>query len=133
VDALPCNIDVLVSDVASIPHTIVLERSDNRASHAHIRVKHNVRRFSQRENKPFNKLHWKLAWVNRLFDVVRFDIGDHPHVTWILAERIARKLTSLRTLEVFLTRILRRHSDRIKIERVVVVLGEPKDRLMATG
>jgi len=56
-----------------------------------------------------------------------FHVRNYPEVAGVFAERIARVLASLGSLEVLLSRIFLGDSYRVKIEHVVVTLCEPWD------
>ena len=68
-----------------------------------------------------------------LFYVVSFDVWNLPNVRRVFAKRIARQLTFIGTLEVFLVGVLGRYPDVIEIEGVVVAFCEPQDCFIATG
>ena len=80
-----------------------------------------------------------------LLRVVRFDVGylpkafcpllgqPFPHIRRVLALRVARRLAFVWPLIVPFAGVLGRDADRIEIERVVGILAEPQDRLIAPG
>jgi hypothetical protein len=91
------------------------------------RIKYETSRTRHAKNQAFDQTNRKLAGVVRLFDVVRFDVRDRPNVLGVLTQRITRKFTFMRSLEVALGRILRGDSNRIKVEEVVIRLRIPEN------
>jgi hypothetical protein len=111
----------------------VLDGGDDGRADAHVRVEDVLPRVRQGEHQPLDQLDRKLAGMNGFLDMIVLDVRENPHIPGVLAERIARKLAGFRTLEVFLAGIFRRYPDRVEVEQVIVSLGKPKYRLVATG
>ena len=63
--------------------------------------------------------------MNRLLDVIVFDVGDDPNISWIFAERITRVLARFGSFKIFFAGIFLGHTDRIKVEYVAIGLGKP--------
>jgi hypothetical protein len=63
--------------------------------------------------------------MDRLLFVIVLDVLEGPHVTRILAKRVARKLPLVVRTPRRLVRILLRNPNGIKKELVVIALGEP--------
>jgi hypothetical protein len=68
--------------------------------------------------------------MNRFLDVIVFHVRDAPEIARIFPQRITRRLSRFRTLEMFLAGVLLRDSHRIKVEHIVVGLREPRNRLV---
>src|SRR4029077_9757651 len=94
-----------------------------------VRVDDQITGLGEREHQPLDQLDRELTGMDRLLDVVVLHVRDHPHVTRVLAERMAGRLPRARTLEVPLARILLWHPHRIEMEDVGGA-GEPEDRLV---
>lgn len=67
-----------------------------------------------------------------LFNMITLDIGNHPQISGILAEGVARILASLGAFEVFFSRVLLRYPNRIKVEGVFIGFGESNDGLISS-
>jgi hypothetical protein len=65
--------------------------------------------------------------MDGLFNMVVLYVRYYPHISGVLAERVTRILSRFGTLVVLLSRVLGRNSNRVKVENVVVTLGEPQD------
>src|SRR5688500_14485441 len=69
--------------------------------------------------------------MNGLFDMVVFDVGNHPNVTRIFAKRISGELSRTWPFEILLAGIICWHPYRVEVEGVIVRFCEPQDRLVA--
>jgi hypothetical protein len=58
-------------------------------ANAKVWVNHKIILIRQCKYEPLDKLNRKLAWMDGLFHMVVLHVGNYPHVTRILAERIA--------------------------------------------
>ena len=70
--------------------------------------------------------------MNCLLDMVALHVRKFPHVAGILAQRITGQFADVRPLEVPFVRILRWNPDRVEVECVIIGLGEPVNRLIAS-
>src|SRR3990170_1998087 len=130
--ATPCDVDVIGMDVTPVPDPIVFDRSDDRRAYSHVRIENDVALVRHRKDKAFNQFDGELTRMNRLFDMVILDVWENPNVAGVFSKRIAGKLSDLRTFEIFLVGIFRWYANRIEMKRVVIRLGEPKDRLVSS-
>ncbi len=71
--------------------------------------------------------------MDGFLDVIVLHVRNNPYVAGILPKRIARVLSNLRSLEIFLSWIFLRYADSVEIEDVFVRLSEPQNRFIATG
>src|SRR5438552_16380804 len=71
--------------------------------------------------------------MDRLLDVIMFDVWDDPDVSGIFSQRVAGILAGLWSFEILLSWILLGNSDRVEIENVIVCFGEPKNSFVPAG
>ena len=64
--------------------------------------------------------------------MVRFYVGNLPHIGRGFSVRVARKFSFVWALEMLFTRIFCRNPDRIKVEHVIVGFGEPQNYFVTT-
>ena len=121
------DVHVLRHDVATVADAAMQRGADYGGADAHVGIEHFVARVCQRAYDSLHLLDRALAGVDRLFHV-----WEDPHVAGTLPERVARHLANLRSLEMLLTGILRRHADRIQVEDVIIARGEPQDCFIST-
>jgi hypothetical protein len=100
-----------------------------RRAGTHVRIEDQVARIGEGQHEALDQLDGELAGVGGLLDVVVLDVGDRPHVARVLAERVARRVAGVGTLEVALARVLLRHAHRVQVEHVALA-REPEDGLV---
>ena len=83
--------DILRHDIAAVTISPMLHSRNDGRPDAHIRVQDVVAGVGQREHKALDQFDRKLAWVNRLFDMVVFDVRKNPNIAGIFAESDCRK------------------------------------------
>lgn len=126
------DIDVCWYDIGSCRAATSKDGCSGGSTNANIGVDHEVSGVSEREYEPFDKLDGELAWVGSLLDVVVLYVGEDPEVTWVLAFGVAGVLTGLGSTIVLLAGVFLRDTYWVKVEEVLVALGEPKDGLIST-
>src|SRR5262245_60870693 len=130
---MPRYLDILGDDLGTDGAPLMNDRRTGDGADAHIGIEDQVALNRGGEDKPFDKFDGKLAGVDRLLDVVRFNVREHPYVARILAKGIPRVFPDPSPLPGSLPRVLLGNSDRVKVEDVGVTLCEPQDHLVPPG
>jgi hypothetical protein len=71
--------------------------------------------------------------VNGLLDVAGFDAWKVPHVAWVLSEGVSRIRPTFGALVRTLAGVLLWHTNRIKMEHVIISLREPENHFVPPG
>src|SRR6266576_2214968 len=130
VDPLARNGYILLDDVGPRGTSAVHDGGNQTRPHPHVGIDYQVAHPGERQHQTLHQLNWELAWMDRLFNVVVLDVGNHPYVSWILPKRMSGRLALLFTFEVLLAGVFLWNSNWVKIEDVLaalVALGKPQD------
>lgn len=144
-DAFPAKLDVLRFPVNSNGPAIVFYCGDQGGCNPTVGIKNVVIFAGKSQNASFNKFYRELTGVDGFLGVIAFHVWNfpdkpipllfqkHPKIRGILSKRIPGRLTLVWPFVVCLSGVLGGNADGVKIEKVLVALGEPQKGFVASG
>jgi hypothetical protein len=132
-NSLACDLNIPWYDFGADASATVTNSSDNRRARSKERIQDPISFTGHGENQPLDKFNRELTRMLGFFHMVALNVRNHPKITWVLSQGIARVLPCLRPFEILLSRVFLGHTHRVKIKRVVVGFGEPDYCLVSAG